>query len=157
MDVECLPPGLSDHSPCLIQFSFPLPPRTKPFRFINTWTSRPDYKRLVSNAWNLLVEGCAIRLVSNAWNLLVEGCAMYAVVQKLKALKSSLKLWNKTCFGDVSHRVVESRDLLVSAQANLSGQPLDPHLILEEQKAKKAYLAAIADENSSLKQRSKTY
>lgn len=57
----------------------------KPFRTINAWFSNPNFKPFVHNEWSKLGERC--------------------VSKKLKLLKPSLRVWNKSLFGDIDHRI----------------------------------------------------
>lgn len=60
------------------------------------------------------------RLVREVWNRPAFGCPMSSLSQKLKLLKSELKNWNKTVFGDVNLKVKKAWDEVDLIQAKLS-------------------------------------
>ncbi|KAG5414937.1 hypothetical protein IGI04_002504 [Brassica rapa subsp. trilocularis] len=64
-----LPPLTSDHSPCLIDLSCPLPVAgTKHFRFFNYLTKHPLFTQLVTETWNH-ARSMAINLANLCWKL----------------------------------------------------------------------------------------
>jgi hypothetical protein len=50
--VIALPKGISDHTPILIDAGYNLSCGKKKFRFEKWWPERPDFKDIVSKAWN---------------------------------------------------------------------------------------------------------
>lgn len=77
---------ISDHSPIMLaEDSRNWGP--KPFRFQDAWLSNPSCMSLAKEVWN-----CSI----------VHGWSGYKLMQKLKAVKEKLKLWNKEVFGDIN-------------------------------------------------------
>ncbi|XP_058211464.1 uncharacterized protein LOC131323632 [Rhododendron vialii] len=59
----------------------------RPVKFMDIWLSHPDYMRLAKESWE---------------NTLMFGWAGFKLVQKLKAVKERLNVWNKKEFGDVN-------------------------------------------------------
>ncbi|KAK9906168.1 hypothetical protein M0R45_002827 [Rubus argutus] len=95
----------SDHCPILITYSkLGAMPKT-PFRFQSMWVKHPDFLGLVSNFW------CQAHFV---------GCPMFVLSAKLHALKSLLKDWNFSSFGDVNLQVSNSKAALDLAQNEIS-------------------------------------
>ncbi|XP_057811339.1 uncharacterized protein LOC131025560 [Salvia miltiorrhiza] len=88
-----LPRTVSDHCPILMETKF-VDWGPKPFRFINAWTSHPDFARIVSESWNK--EG-------------ISGWSSYVYKEKLKRLKTDLKCWNRNCFGLIEENIAKLR------------------------------------------------
>eukprot|EP00253_Pinus_taeda_P001536 PITA_01536 len=61
--------------------------RNKPFMFENAWLSHPNFTNNVETWWRE--------------ELNIQGSKMYMLQQKLKHIKSHLKVWNKNEFGDI--------------------------------------------------------
>ncbi|XP_058205582.1 uncharacterized protein LOC131319373 [Rhododendron vialii] len=59
----------------------------KPFKFMDIWLSNPSCMKLAKTTWN---------------ECQVTGWADFIIMQKLKAVKAKLKVWNKEVFGDVA-------------------------------------------------------
>ena len=60
---------------------------SKPFRFEQFWLEHKDFKERVTQWWQELVPP--------------HGTNMYRFQQKLKALKSKIRTWNKEEFGNI--------------------------------------------------------
>lgn len=81
-----LPRPISDHCPIALRDdSRDWGPR--PFRFMDMWLSNPSCMKLAKDTWN---------------EVQVNGWAGFMIMQKLKAVKDRLKVWNKEVFGDVN-------------------------------------------------------
>ncbi|XP_074283541.1 uncharacterized protein LOC141608088 [Silene latifolia] len=81
--VTILPPGISDHSPLLVQIQKNFQIR-KTFSYLNCWEDSQDYDSIVSQAWDLPVKGSA----------------MYKLFAKLKNVRHALiKLHKRDCSG----------------------------------------------------------
>ncbi|XP_058768559.1 uncharacterized protein LOC131642300 [Vicia villosa] len=65
----------------------------KPFRFNNLWFSHKDFFSFVEKEWN---------------SLDVKGRGDYCLVEKLKALKFKMSLWNKEVFGWIDLNIEEA-------------------------------------------------
>jgi len=82
-----LPQGGSDHWPIMLQWSRLGTRCNRPFRFEAFWFSNPNFKIVVSEAWQSFIPP--------------EGAKMFQFQQKLKNLKQVLKAWNRTQFGNI--------------------------------------------------------
>ena len=60
-----------------------------PFRFENMWVNADGFKNIINEWWP-----------SNE----VRGSGSYVLIEKLKALKVKLKIWNRQVFGRVDER-----------------------------------------------------
>ena len=97
-EAEFLPPGISDHCPMLIRSGIHCPSRKKPFKFINSWVLDPSFDEIVQSKWNTNMEGSLL----------------YQASQKLKLLKSKVKLLNRSSFSDIHSRISAARAGLLS-------------------------------------------
>ncbi|KAK9941651.1 hypothetical protein M0R45_007351 [Rubus argutus] len=103
---ECrtLTRAFSNHCPLLITFS-KLTTSIRPhFRFQSMWIQHPDILGLVSDFWS---QTCFV------------GCPMFVLASKLRALKSLLKNWNSSSFGDINVQVSSSKAALDLIQAEI--------------------------------------
>ncbi|XP_028063034.1 uncharacterized protein LOC114266352 [Camellia sinensis] len=98
-----LPPGISDHSPTVINISVTRCSFKKPFKCFDFWSQHPEF----------------LNTVSNTWDQYIRGVPMFRVCQKLRQLKVRLKLLNKKDFSDFSTRVQASKASLNFVQLKL--------------------------------------
>lgn len=109
-----LPPLTSDHSPCLIDLSCPLPVAgTKHFRFFNYLTKHPLFTQLFTETWNH-AGSMAINLANLCW--------------KLKSVKGVLKQLNIDNFSNIQVRVFEANRLLQAVQVQALDNPSETNL-----------------------------
>ncbi|XP_039002041.1 uncharacterized protein LOC120128434 [Hibiscus syriacus] len=95
--MEFLAPGPSDHCMEVIDLHKETHSnRPKPFKIFNCWTLHPDF----------------LNIVSQSWNMAVQGNPMKSLFLKLKHLKESLKQFNKDNFNDISARTRLKREEL---------------------------------------------
>ena len=131
---EFLNPGLSDHCPLIVNLNATLgscPKKRFPFKFFKFWADHP----------------AILDLVEDAWNLEVYGAPMYRLTQKLKCVKSRLKAFNFHEFSNIREKVVEAREALHRAQADMLANPNDSDLVaLEKVCLKKFHDLALAEE-----------
>lgn len=73
-----LAPSISDHSPMLLKWNLHSS-SPKPFRFNNKWIFLKDYDKIISEAWEIPVEGNP----------------MYKLISKVKNTKEKVKTWLK--------------------------------------------------------------
>lgn len=92
--VKGLQRSVSDHCPLVLDTKV-CDWGPKPFRFINAWTSHPDLKNFMENAWN----GYSIP----SWG-------GFILKEKLKLLKADLKRWNKDTFGVIENIIENLKD-----------------------------------------------
>ncbi|XP_074314936.1 uncharacterized protein LOC141651109 [Silene latifolia] len=92
-------PGLSDHSPILVQISQDKKV-VKRFSFLNSWIAHPDY----------------LQTIRAAWITPLQGSPMYCFFQKLKSVKHALTQFHKQHFSNISHRVQSAKNALMECQ-----------------------------------------
>ncbi|XP_057780084.1 uncharacterized protein LOC130998691 [Salvia miltiorrhiza] len=85
---------ISDHCPILMETKV-MDWGPKPFRFINAWTSHPDFEEVVRESWNR--SG-------------IRGWSCFVFKEKMKRLKNDLKKWNKSTFGVIDENIESLRD-----------------------------------------------
>ena len=100
------PSNSSDHIPIVLFTEGEEGSRPRPFKFEEIWTRE--------EASNLVVE--------NAWRLKVPGSPMFRLCKKIKQAKLELKLWNRSCFGNVQSKIKEAWKNLDQIQ-NLDPNP----------------------------------
>ncbi|XP_057770683.1 uncharacterized protein LOC130990469 [Salvia miltiorrhiza] len=69
----------------------------KPFRFLNSWLSHPDFSELVRKTWD---------------EAKIEGWSCFVFKEKLKLIKFALKEWNLRIYGNIEHGLTELKDEL---------------------------------------------
>ncbi|XP_074290961.1 uncharacterized protein LOC141617692 [Silene latifolia] len=131
-------PGISDHSPILVQVSHDQKV-AKRFSFLTSWAGHPDY----------------LHTVKTAWETLLQGSPMYCFFQKLKSVKHALTHFHKQHFSNISQRVQTAKDALVECQHNLASNPFSDSLIQEERLLIAEYTKLKDHEFSILSQRAK--
>ena len=89
-----LPRPLSDHHPILLEGGRCTVKGPSPFRFENMWLKEEGLKTLVEEWWR---------------SYEVRGTGSFVLTKKLKALKTRLKIWSKTYFGNLE---VEKKEAL---------------------------------------------
>ena len=139
---EVLNPGLSDHCPLIVNLNNSgdtYPRRRCPFKFFNFWADHPSF----------------IDLVKDAWDYDVYGTPMYRLTRKLRNVKSRLKAFNFQIFDNIQEKVVESRETLQRAQADLLSNPNDSGLVENEKICLKNLHELARDEEGYLKQKSR--
>lgn len=121
--VVFLPPGISDHSPCLVLICEDYWAGRRPFRFCNMWRKHASYKTLVQNAWQEPVAGSP----------------MFRIVTKLKRVNEGLKAFHKNQYSNLQQRIEEKKSKLVEVQAALSRDPFQQNLIDGERALQEEY------------------
>lgn len=81
-----LPRPISDHCPIML-LDDKRDWGPKPFRFMDMWLSHPDCLKIAKATWDE-VQVC--------------GWAGFTIVQKLRAIKDRLRVWNKEEFGNIN-------------------------------------------------------
>ena len=77
---------VSDHFPILLEGGGGLVRGPLLFRFENMWIRDESFKDLIKDWWR---------------NMRFNGTRSYIILEKLKALKSRIKIWNREVFGKV--------------------------------------------------------
>lgn len=83
LNLRSLGRTISDHCPIFLQSSTK-DWGPKPFKFINGWISHPEFASMVKSKWE---------------SYIVDRWSSYILKEKLKLLKTDLKVWNKDVFG----------------------------------------------------------
>ena len=98
--------------------------RPIPFIFENMWLKEEGFKEMVRDWWH---------------SSRVSGTNSFAVVEKLKTLKSNMKIWNKNTFGRVEERKKEAIQRLDDEDKLESQRPLPRDELGEKGKAAEEY------------------
>ncbi|KAK2424165.1 hypothetical protein QL285_034553 [Trifolium repens] len=125
--VTALPRIRSDHFPLLLDLQVTAVSFASQFKFQRMWASHDD---------------CA-RIISECWNSVVVGCPMYVLSQKLKMLKDKLRVWNKSCFGNVHENVISAELKLQQIQQQIQNNGHTDALLLDEKIASNLYEDAL--------------
>ncbi|XP_056691804.1 uncharacterized protein [Spinacia oleracea] len=131
--------GYFDHCPGVVSCYSHIAVGKKYFKFFQMWQEAPNNKDLVSNAWNI---SC-------------HGTKMYQIVQKLKSVKSALKLMNKERYGDIEVLDCKTAHNLQQLQNALHLDPSNEELANQEKVANQEYMAAHSAYLSFLGQKAK--
>ncbi|KAL8457766.1 hypothetical protein ACS0TY_035585 [Phlomoides rotata] len=84
---------LSDHCPVYMESACKYW-RPIPFRFINAWVKHPNFKEFFESKW---------------YSYQVNGWAFNRLKEKLKSLRSDLKVWNRVVFGMIDQNIIEKQ------------------------------------------------
>lgn len=135
-----LPPEFSDHSPCLLDLSVPLPiAGTRPFKFYNYLTKHHNFTQTIAAAWEQ-AGGYATNLS--------------ALCYKLRKIKGDLKALNRSNFSNIQERVRETNCLLQVVQVQALTSPT-PDLFQQEKELYDKWCFLRAIEESYFKQKSR--
>ncbi|XP_074290425.1 uncharacterized protein LOC141617144 [Silene latifolia] len=111
-----LPEGLFDHCPCLIQFHTEEGRKGVPFKYFNMWSMLDSFKQMVSDHWDMAIQGTP----------------MFQMIRKLKLLKPKLKMLNKENFSDIENITQVTELSLQEFQKKLRTDPLNEGLCASE-------------------------
>lgn len=109
----------SDHFPILLEFRNDDIQYSSQFKFMKMWISHTD----------------CINVVKDSCNNNFIGCPMFVLNQKLKHLKTTLKVWTKTTFNDIHVQVKEVTDKVDLIQAEIDSSGVTDELINQEKNA----------------------
>lgn len=132
-------PGLSDHSPSVVNLSPPPKPSTKPFRFFDFLADHPLF----------------LPTVQRVWRTIVLGNPMFCISEKLRSLQVEFKKLNTQEFSAISDRVKNAKLQLDVLQKEMGSNPLNPSIQAEEKDAFRQYLILSRAEESLAKQKSR--
>ncbi|XP_062075600.1 uncharacterized protein LOC133779685 [Humulus lupulus] len=124
VDYFFLPEGIFDHSPILFSLHQDVVCGKKPFRYFSMWKGADNFDAKVAQSWN---EGAV-------------GTEMFKLTMKLKRLKQVLKSINKEGFSDLQQQALEAKNTLLELQGRINIDPLNSHLLLEEQSAREKFI-----------------
>ncbi|XP_019433301.1 PREDICTED: uncharacterized protein LOC109340168 [Lupinus angustifolius] len=110
-----------------------------PFRFDKMWLQHPSLRKVVEDHSN-------IRVV---------GCHMYILANKLKTLKTVLKVWNREVFGNIHLRVKNALALVENIQQCINDNDQTEALMAQEEMAQGDLLLALKSEEEFLKEKSR--
>ena len=111
-----LPPGISDHSPFVINILNRNKRKGMPFKFYNCWTSLDQFPHVVHNTWTTPMEG----------NM------QFQLFFKLKNLEFALKKLAKESIGNAKLKADKAREDLSKCQLALDASPSDFQLRAQE-------------------------
>ncbi|KAK9689029.1 hypothetical protein RND81_09G029800 [Saponaria officinalis] len=134
-----LAPGVSDHSPALLNLESVVGKKSGSFKFFNGWLQDPRVLAVIKDAW----EGD------------FRGTKMFQLVSKLKTVKRHLQGYHRSHFSNISHRVSLAREVLLKVQGDLNLHPRDDTLIEQEKTLLQSLLKLQGIERSFFQQRAK--
>ncbi|KAK9676437.1 hypothetical protein RND81_11G077000 [Saponaria officinalis] len=134
-----LAPGISDHSPALVNLESVVGRKRGGFKFLNGWMEDPQVHAIIRDAW----EGD------------FRGTKMFQLVSKLKSVKRSLQCYHRGHFTNISQRVSLAREELLQVQYDLNLQPRDVVLIEQEKRLMQELLKIQGIERRFYQQRAK--
>ncbi|GAV61623.1 hypothetical protein CFOL_v3_05150 [Cephalotus follicularis] len=133
------PPGISDHSPCILPLQRSNSPGVRPFKYLNAWASHPSFLGLVKE-------------VLSRW---VEGSLLEVLGKKLRMLKPVLKELHRNFFKDPVLESAKIKQDLIALQANLDKDPTNEDARRTEKQLLEKYYKANWVEESCLKQKAR--
>ncbi|XP_074267102.1 uncharacterized protein LOC141590406 [Silene latifolia] len=117
------PEGEFDHCPCIVSCGDRSSGTKKPFKFFNMWTKVEDFGTLVTQHWQMQIQGTP----------------MFRMVRKLKLLKPSLKKLNRDLFSDIERNADVAYNLLLDCQQQLQGDITNTQLMDKEKQIRESY------------------
>ncbi|KAL4378674.1 hypothetical protein GQ457_02G029430 [Hibiscus cannabinus] len=97
--------GVSDHAPVRLS-SGECDWGPRPFRFLNYWLEKKGHVRLMESKWRRIGEAAG---------------SPVNILEKLRRLKSFLKVWNRESFGSVDLQIEVTTDLLNDLDERIGG------------------------------------
>ncbi|XP_057790850.1 uncharacterized protein LOC131007957 [Salvia miltiorrhiza] len=131
----------SDHAPILLKCS--TPPNssgTRPFRFLNMWSSHSDFIPMVQRSWAPVVDS---------------NCLMVRMMHKLKRLRKELKIWNKSTFGNFNTSLEELYNKLSSLQTHIDNAGYSEELFDQEVELEASISVMLSRKDDLLRQKSR--
>ncbi|XP_075107134.1 uncharacterized protein LOC142180106 [Nicotiana tabacum] len=101
VNVRYLPRTGSDHNMLLMTCSIQDTPPIKYFKFLNFWTEKNDFQKIMQDSWDEEVTGNR----------------MWIMQQKLKRLASSLSYWSRNIIGNVFDKIKDLEDKVEAMEA----------------------------------------
>ncbi|VFQ68928.1 unnamed protein product [Cuscuta campestris] len=102
----------SDHKPIVLQCAMESFKRAKPFRFQNFWVNHSTFLKVVNDHWSTFPTQGGMR----------------GLASKLQALKTILRNWSKSTFGDIFEELKKAETNAQRAQEAYETNPEDPTL-----------------------------
>ncbi|XP_057803087.1 uncharacterized protein LOC131018376 [Salvia miltiorrhiza] len=135
-----LPRLTSDHSAIVLQCKSRFAPGKRPFRFQHLWMDHAGFLDLVRDSWDAVT---------------YTPCPIFKVMIKLKRLKSVLREWNRTTFGNLDAKLAEAQEELASVQARISREGYTDDNFDEEVTKQAAINTMLTRKNVQLQQQSR--
>ncbi|KAK9740863.1 hypothetical protein RND81_03G066500 [Saponaria officinalis] len=137
-NVVFLPPDISDHAAVLLTITSSTVIR-RPFRYLNFWSSSPDFTELVRADWQTPTSGGRI----------------FSLFSKLRRLHGVLKNIHANEFMGITRRVAEAKTRLTECQILLQSSPVHQQLLANEKVLLHSYRRLKSAEMRVLAQRAK--
>ena len=131
-------PGISDHSPIVVNINNTKVRKGRAFKFYNYWTKLDHYAENVQTVWDQPFAGTA----------------QFILCQKLRFLKHALKRFGKSTLGKEKLNADRAREALKSVQSSLLQDPSNVDLVEKQKKLSLSFQEAIWIEEEILKQKS---
>jgi len=133
------PPGISDHSPIVVDCGQQMKRKGLPFKFYNYWTTMDNYDNVIAEAWSMHVEGTP----------------QFQLCHKLRNVKNALKVFSKHVFGKERIRADLARTELLNCQYSIANDPDDVDSREREKILMVEFLEALRIEEEAAKQKSR--
>ncbi|XP_021854438.2 uncharacterized protein [Spinacia oleracea] len=137
--VDYLNPGLSGHSPHLLDCKVVRQRGSRPFKFFNYMAEHPKFHQIVQEGWGSVVNGTT----------------MFQVWHKLKVIKQGLKTLYREEFARLEERIDGIRRELDDTQSQLAASPSDIDLQLTEKECTGKLKKFLSIHERALKQKSR--
>eukprot|EP00253_Pinus_taeda_P004106 PITA_04106 len=135
---KILPNSTSDHKPIILELSTDENLGPIPFRFSSLWLQHEGFQEMVSDAWNIPVQGSPF----------------YVWEEKLRRLKRILKEWARTLISPSSKRKV-ALESLAAHQLTLENSVVTQDLLQREIDLQKDFHKASREEEEHWRQKSR--
>ncbi|GAV80743.1 hypothetical protein CFOL_v3_24203 [Cephalotus follicularis] len=115
LQAHFLEPGISDHSPVVLQLQEVKSPIGRQFKYLNVWGSYLKFASVVQKAWQADLQS-------------MHGSPLETVSYKLKLLKSLLRDLHWRYFNDIPSAAAHKRRVIEEIQNQLDSDPRNPEL-----------------------------
>jgi len=132
-------PGISDHSPVIVDMGITIRKKGLPFKFYNYWVKLDKFDETIEKAWNIDIEGTY----------------QFQLCHKLRNVKAELKKFTKNIFGKEKIHADETRKALMECQSLIDQFPNDLTFRAQENDLMIKFLDAIRIEEEVAKQKSR--
>nr|XP_027088662.1 uncharacterized protein LOC113710011 [Coffea arabica] len=111
----------SDHAPLLLSAVTRLDGKPMPLRFLNVWTTKPDFLDVIKECWSFSFPGSSLKILA----------------EKLRRAKQALRQWSRSSFGDIFLAIRTAEQKMVEAEIAHDDHPSDGLLMnLHETRAR---------------------
>ncbi|XP_074318593.1 uncharacterized protein LOC141655411 [Silene latifolia] len=140
-NAEVLTPGISDHSPLVVNLGVRTQVKKASFQYLNCW----GQDRLF------------LPLVQKEWHKFIRGCPMYRLTQHLHGIKNQLRRIHKDSYSNITERVAKLKHDLQLCQQRVHSDPTNMAFHEEEELCNKAYFTLRNTELNIAYQRAKDF